>query len=84
MITYKKLWDLLSEKNISKFKFKTATNIGGNTFDSLKKNLSVTTDTLNTICMVLDCKLEDIVEYVNDETEKQKFIDKINKIHFLK
>ena len=83
MIQYDKLWALLEQRGISKIKFKNATNIGGNTFNSLKKNLSVTTDTLNNICMILDCNIEDIIEYIGDENEKQDFIDKINKAHFL-
>ena len=41
-------------------------NISGSTLLRLQKNDSVSTNTLNTLCKILDCKLADVVEYMPD------------------
>lgn len=76
MIIYNKLWKLLESKGISKFKFRVSANIGGDTFERLRKNLPVSTTTLNIICITLDCTLDDIVEYISDEKEKESILNK--------
>jgi DNA-binding Xre family transcriptional regulator len=39
-------------------------NISGSTIMRLQNNESVSTNTLNTLCKTLDCRLPDIVEYI--------------------
>nr|WP_231035337.1 helix-turn-helix transcriptional regulator [Pectinatus frisingensis] len=41
-------------------------NISGSTILRLQKNESVSTNTLNALCKILNCKLSDIVEYIPD------------------
>ncbi|MEA4964700.1 MAG: helix-turn-helix transcriptional regulator [Oscillospiraceae bacterium] len=41
-------------------------NISGSTILRLQKNESVSTNTLNSLCKILNCKLSDIVEYIPD------------------
>ncbi|WP_330392715.1 helix-turn-helix domain-containing protein [Anaerocolumna jejuensis] len=41
-------------------------NISGSTIIRLQKNESVSTNTLNALCKILDCKLSDIAEYISD------------------
>lgn len=38
------------------------------TLDSLKHNRNISTATLNDLCEILDCRVEDILEYVPDES----------------
>lgn len=63
MIVYDKLWNTLKEKNISQYKLIKEYHISTGQLDRLRKNGNVNTYTLNTLCEILDCELEDIVEY---------------------
>lgn len=63
MIVYDKLWLTLKEKNISQYKLIKEYGISTGQLDRLRKNENVNTYTLNCLCEILDCKLEDIAEY---------------------
>lgn len=63
MIVFDKLWVTLKEKNISQYKLIKDYHISTGQLDRLRKNGNVNTYTLNALCEILDCKLEDIAEY---------------------
>ncbi|MDD6673808.1 MAG: helix-turn-helix transcriptional regulator [Eubacteriales bacterium] len=67
MIVFYKLWDTLKEKNISQYKLIKEYHISTGQLDRLRKNGNVNTYTLNTLCSILNCKLDDIAEYKKDE-----------------
>ena len=67
MIVFYKLWDTLKEKNISQYKLINEYHISTGQLDRLRKNGNVNTYTLNTLCSILNCKLDDIAEYKKDE-----------------
>ncbi len=69
MIKYDKLWDTLKEKNISQYKLIKTYGISTGQLDRLRKNDNVSTFTLDKLCTILKCRLEDIAEFV-DTTEK--------------
>ena len=66
MIKFDKLWKTMKEKGVSTYTLREKYNIDTRTIRRLKANENTTTDTLNTLCEILDCSLEDIVEYVKD------------------
>lgn len=66
MIVYDRLWITLKEKGISQYKLIKTYNISTGQLDRLRKNGNVSTFTLNQLCNILDCGLEDIAEYVKD------------------
>ncbi len=66
MITFDKLWKTMREKGISTYTLREKYNIDTRTIRRLKANANTTTDTLNSLCRILDCKLQDIAEYVKD------------------
>lgn len=63
MIVFDRLWVTLKEKNISQYKLIKDYHISTGQLDRLRKNGNVNTYTLNTLCEILDCELEDIAEY---------------------
>ena len=67
-ISYNKLWKLLIDKNMKKQDLKKATGISATCIAKIGRGDNVTTDVLVRICTALDCKLEDIMELVPDET----------------
>ena len=66
MITFDKLWETMKEKGVSTYVLREKHNINNRTIRRLKANKNTTTDTLNNLCVILDCTLEDIAEYVKD------------------
>ena len=66
MIRFDKLWSLMEEKNISTYYLREQCGIDSKTIRRLRANENTETKTLNKLCAVLDCKLEDIAEYIPD------------------
>ena len=67
MFSYKPLMRLLLEKDMSKTQFRDFVDISPSTLAKISKNKNISMDILNNICCKLDCKIEDIIEYVPDE-----------------
>ena len=67
MIVFDKLWDTMKEKGISQYKLIKKYGISTGQLDRLRKNGNVNVFTLDTLCAILDCKLEDIATYVKDK-----------------
>lgn len=63
MIVFDKLWITLKEKNISQYKLIKEYGISTGQLDRLRKNGNVNTYTLDLLCEILDCRLEDIAEH---------------------
>ena len=67
MISFDKLWIIMKQKDISTYQLREKCGIDSKTIRRLKANDNMETKTLNKLCMALDCKLEDIAEYIKDE-----------------
>lgn len=63
IISYNPLWETMKEKNISQYKL-LKLGIDNRTLDSLKKNKNITLNTLEKLCLILDCTPNDIVEFI--------------------
>ena len=63
-VSYKKLWHLLLDRNMSKSDLEKAANISHYSVTKMGKNLDITTDVLSKICDALECKIEDIVDFI--------------------
>lgn len=60
---YNKLWKMLIDKSLSKSELIKASKISTNAMARMGKSEDVSLDTLVKICAVLDCKIDDIIEY---------------------
>lgn len=69
-VSYKKLWKLLIDKDLSKGQLRQKAGITTNSLAKLGKDENVSTEVLCKICKVLDCRLEDIMEIIPDEEKK--------------
>ncbi|MBP5609577.1 MAG: helix-turn-helix transcriptional regulator [Lachnospiraceae bacterium] len=67
MIVYDRLWKQMEKKKISQYRLGKA-GLSQSTLTRLKNNEVVTTETLDKICSLLHCRLEDIAEFI-DESE---------------
>lgn len=66
-VSYKKLFKLLIDKDLKKSQLEAMANISHYTMNQLNHGRHVNTDTLGRICKALDCKIEDIMEFVNSD-----------------
>jgi len=66
MITYDKLWITMKNKGITTYSLRENFFIDSRTIRRLKANENMTTATLNSLCKILDCRLEDIAEYIKE------------------
>ena len=69
MISYAPLWETMKRKNATTYTLQVKGEISSSTVRRLKANESVSTNTLDALCRILDCELDDIIAYLADETE---------------
>ena len=68
MIRFDKLWKTMEQKQMSTYQLREQCGIDSKTIRRLKANDNMETKTLNKLCAALGCGLDDIAEYVEDET----------------
>ena len=67
MISYDNLWNVMKEKGISQYALIKTYHISQAQITRLKRNESVSTHTIEMFCRILDCQVDDIMEYIRDE-----------------
>ena len=67
MIRFDRLWKTMKDKNVTTYQLRERCGIDSKTIRRLKNNENMETKTLSKLCAVLECKLEDIAEYIPDE-----------------
>jgi len=67
MIVYDPLWRTMKDKKISTYALRQKYSISGETIQRLKTNKPVSTTTLNDLCGILDCRIEQVLTYKKDE-----------------
>ena len=63
MISYKPFFQTLLKKNITEYHLIFKEGISANTIHRMKKGLPITTKTLDVLCFVLDCEVQDILTH---------------------
>ena len=72
MIKYDRLWATLKEKKVSQYKLINDYGIDKAQLQRLRQNMIVKTLILDRLCSILDCRIEDIMEYVPNEHPTEK------------
>lgn len=67
MIRYDKLWLTMKNKKITQYDLYTHFGVNRALINRLKHNKNIETNTVNRLCEILDCKVEEIMEYIPDE-----------------
>ena len=67
IISYAPLWKTLEKKNITQYQLIHKYNFSTGTLDALRKNKSVTLNTLHDLCSIIDCDISDVVEFIKEE-----------------
>jgi len=69
MFTYKPLWKLLIDKDMSKKELMQATGISKSTMDKMGRGETISLDIVERICNYFNCKVEDVIEYSRPRKE---------------
>ena len=72
MIKYDRLWETMRRNGVSQYKLIKDYGIDKAQLHRIRKNMVLKTIILNYLCSILQCRIEDIMEYVPDEETKQK------------
>ena len=64
MIVYDRLWETMKNKGITTYALIKRYKISPSQITRLKRNESVSIHTINTFCKILNCKVEEIMEYI--------------------
>ena len=69
MISYAVCWETLKKSDESTYTLIKNHHISSSTIDKLRKNKPLNTTTINDLCRILECRVEDVMEYIpsNDD-----------------
>ena len=68
IIVYDPLWETMKRKGITTYTLIKKYSFSRGTLDSLKHNRNISTATLNDLCNILSCEVEDIIKHIPDKT----------------
>lgn len=66
MIRFDRLWKTMEKKKVSTYWLREKCDIDSKTIRRLKANENIETKTLDKLCCALDCRLEDIAEFIKE------------------
>lgn len=69
MIVFDRLWATMKRRGISQYKLIQDYQFSSGQLDRLRKNANVSTYTLNQLCQILDCGLDDIAEFLPEKAK---------------
>lgn len=66
MLSYEKLWETMRKKGVTQYALIKTHGVSPAQITRLKRNESVSTHTIDVFCRILDCNVEDIMQYIKD------------------
>lgn len=70
MIDYSPFWKTLKTSEETTYSLINKHHLSSSTIDKLRKNKPLNTTTLNDLCRILGCKLEDVAQYVPSDDDQ--------------
>lgn len=67
MISYAPLWETMKKRGITTYTLIKDYSFSRGTLDSLKQNRNITIATLNDLCTILSCQVQDVIQYIPDK-----------------
>ena len=67
MIVFDRLWDTMEKKGITQYMLIKSYGISPAQITRLKRNSNINSHTVNRLCEILECNVEDIMEYKTDK-----------------
>ena len=67
MISFDNLWKTMKKRGITQYALIKTYNISPAQITRLKRNESVSTHTIEVFCKILECNVEDVMTYIEDD-----------------
>ncbi len=80
MISYEPFWATMEEKGFTSYQLIYYWQISSNTLRRMRHNEAISSNTLNELCLILDCSVEDIIRFEASEEELKDLTDRKNDI----
>lgn len=80
MISYEPFWATMEEKGFTSYQLIYYWQISSNTLRRMRHNEAISSNTLNELCLILDCRVEDIIKFEASKEEMEKLADRKNDI----
>ena len=68
MISYDRLWETMRRRGVTQYALIHKYHISPGQITRLKRNESVSTHTIDVFCNILDCRIEDVMEYMQNNS----------------
>ncbi|MDO5418120.1 MAG: helix-turn-helix transcriptional regulator, partial [Lachnospiraceae bacterium] len=78
MISYNRLWETMQKKNVTQYRLIKYYGISAGQLGRLKKNMYVSTHTIEMLCSILHCPVEDVMEVRSEGRERLSECDAPN------
>ena len=72
MVSYDRLWKTMKKKNTSQYRLFKYYGVSAGQIGRLKKNMYVSTHTIDMLCNILQCSVEDVMEIRLDDPQKSE------------
>ena len=72
MITYDPLWETMKTRGVSQYRLIKNYGVSSGQINRLKKNAYVSTHTIEVLCRILNCRVEEIMQFETDFDEEEK------------
>ncbi len=69
MITYDRLWQTMKQQGVSQYDLYTHYNVNRSQLNRLRHNENVEVNTIDKLCNILQCRVEDIMEHFPDDNQ---------------
>ena len=69
MISYAPLWETMERLHASTYPWQLKGKVRSSSIRRIKAGDSISTNTIDAICKILNCSVDDIIEYIPDENE---------------
>lgn len=73
-VSYKKLWHILVDRDMKKKDLEALAGLSHYTMSKMSRDENVTTEVLGKVCAALDCKVEDIIDFIPDDNVWVRFM----------
>lgn len=70
MIKFDRLWETMEQKGVTQYNLINDYGISTGQLDRIKQNKNITTNTMDILCNILDCKIESICEQIKDDNDR--------------
>ena len=67
MISYRRLWETMRSKGVTQYALIKKFHVSPSQITRLKREESVSTHTIEMFCKILNCRVEDIMEYIPED-----------------